>query len=218
MNLLLALGLVLGQDPSPEKVRNELQRILNEPEFKEKMPSEFWGELRRALKMDPLDWRINPPKVNPPRGPAVSSGFLEVLKTVAIIIGIALLAGIIVFLVYKLVTRKDKPKEEAALPPAAPQGDLAEAISQSPLQWLAGADEYFRKGRIQDAIRAVYLSVLSAAHQRNWIEYAPGRTDWDYVRRFGGPVFRGGFRPAVRFGYRPAFRGGFRRGSRVIFR
>lgn len=180
---------VAGQDS--DGVRRDLKRILDEPEFRENLPSDFWEKLREHLKLGdaepPKVPNVNPPKppnVNLPQPPAYTISLLKIV----FIIAIALCGAFLILLIYKAIAGRVK-EEETPLAPAAEAAEPAmpNALSQTADQWSTDAEQLFRQGKIAEAIRALYLAVLSFSHRRNWIDYHPCKTNGEYIRRFAGP-------------------------------
>jgi hypothetical protein len=106
--------------------------------------------------------------------------------TVLFVIGISVVAAILIALIYRLwALRAPPPAPAAAGPP--PEGAALNPLSRDSRDWARHAEDLHRQGKFAEAVRALYLSVLSLAHLRNWIEYHPSRTNWEYVHRFAGP-------------------------------
>jgi hypothetical protein len=190
MIVSILLGLAV-QDRDPEAVRKDVHDILQRPEFRENLPTDFWVKLREYLKIrnqkpkeiDPKD--LPDIKVKPPS----TSIDIGAIMRLLFVIALAILLAFIIFLVYQWWAKRAKPDDDAGVPlaDAESQGELPNALSQTADQWAADAERLFRQGKISEAIRALYLAVLSFSHRRNWIDYHPCKTNWEYIRKFAGP-------------------------------
>jgi hypothetical protein len=79
-------------------------------------------------------------------------------------------------------SRRSRPKT-----PPAPKGEVAvDALPQpqerSVTEWWRQAEELARAGQYLEAVRAVYLAVLSLLHRQQLLRYEPTRTNGEYVR------------------------------------
>ena len=61
------------------------------------------------------------------------------------------------------------------------------ALSRPPEGWAGIADELAAQGRFREAVRSLYLALLSRLHREGAIDYHPAHSNWDYLRRFRGP-------------------------------
>lgn len=175
------LFLIFLAQPDPRQVREDLQEILERPEFKENLPTDFFENLRDYLKLE--DVTLEPPRLKPPRMPSVSPW---IMKTLAIVVVVSIVSFIIVML-FRAWARKSF---EDLIPPVtveAKEAGPVNALSQPARQWADDADLLFRQGKVAEAIRALYLAILSSSHRRSWIDYHPGKTNGEYLRRFEGP-------------------------------
>lgn len=69
----------------------------------------------------------------------------------------------------------------------AAEAELESALARDPGGWWSEADALAARGAYREALRALYLAVLSALHHRGAIEYEVSRSNGDYVRAFRGP-------------------------------
>lgn len=65
--------------------------------------------------------------------------------------------------------------------------DSESALSRPPEGWASLADELAAKGQFREAVRSLYLALLSRLHRDGAIDYHPAHSNWDYFRRFKGP-------------------------------
>ncbi len=182
---MVALACLQETDP-----RQDLQRILERPEFRENLPSDFWENLRQYLKLKEKQINVEPP--DPPKPPTISipapPEYTLSLMKVLFIIAMAILAAFIILMLYKAFAKKSDEEEAPAAPETAAAPEAVNALSQSADQWAGDAEKLFREGKIAEAIRALYLAILSASHRRGWIDYNPGKTNGEYIRKFRGPM------------------------------
>ncbi len=171
----------------PEAIREQLGRILSRSEFREKMPSDFWRKLRDYLKLKALP----EPDRRGDAWPSCSAGghsggFPRGLMVVVFIACMALVAALIVAVLYRMWVGRARATPPPAFAPPAGEGTL-NPLSRDSRDWARQAEDLYRQGRLAEAVRALYLAVLAVAHLRNWIEYHPSKTNWEYVRSFAGP-------------------------------
>jgi hypothetical protein len=188
--ILAAAAAMLPQDRDPETVRRQLHEILGRSEFRRKMPSEFWANLRKRLKLDSDssapdvdEYAPSPCQVSSPGG-AFSGGVMNVL----FIIGFALLAAFLIAIAYHAWTRRGAARAPPPAPVAAAASSMPDPLTRDSQEWAFEADRLFKLGRIAEAIRALYLAALSHSHVRRWIDYHPSKPNWEHVRRFSGPA------------------------------
>ncbi len=119
---------------------------------------------------------------------------------VANVLVVALVGAVLVALVY-LLMRARKGNTSGELDPGtgvleAPlPSDPMSALSRPPEGWAHLADELAGRGEFREAVRSLYLALLSRLHRDGAIDYDPARSNWDYFRGFKGrrewvPPFR----------------------------
>ena len=60
------------------------------------------------------------------------------------------------------------------------------ALSRPPETWAGLADQLAAEGKFREAIRHLYLALLSRLHRDGAIDYDPAKSNWDYFRGFKG--------------------------------
>ena len=118
-----------------------------------------------------------------PAGPALpdpSPLFWPILIGIALLVGVAaLVLGIIYWsragLEKKAPVVTKTKSEQPAPPPFLPQ-------EQKPTDLLHQADTLAAQGQFKDAVRMLYLSVLSHLHRLHYLRYELTRTNGEYVR------------------------------------
>jgi hypothetical protein len=185
--MILALAATASvQDRDPEAVRRQLHDILRRPEFRQKLPSGFWARLRELLRIKSSEPSA-PPEIPSSPCQISSPGVPGSAMTVLYILAIAILAAFLIAIGYHAWARRGlsraPPPARAAPSPSA----MPDPLARDAREWTIEADGLFRQGRVAEAIRALYLAVLSFSHVRRWIDYHPSKANWEHVRRFSGP-------------------------------
>jgi hypothetical protein len=124
-------------------------------------------------------------------------------QTVVNVLVVVLIAGVLVVLVLVLLRAlgKDaKDGEGAGLEvstqdAASMAADPTNALSRPPEGWAHLADELAARGEYREAVRSLYLALLSRLHREGVIHYDTTLSNWDYLRQFKGhrewlPPFR----------------------------
>src|SRR5207302_7276899 len=132
-----------------------------------------------------------------PAGPSVGGGV-----ELANVFIVMLIAALVIGLAYLLIRSRGKRREVYA-------GDIdisgvqeqplitdpMSALSRPPEGWASLADELAARGDFREAVRSLYLALLSRLHRDGAIDYDPAKSNWDYFRGFRGkrdwlPPFR----------------------------
>jgi hypothetical protein len=66
-------------------------------------------------------------------------------------------------------------------------GPEESALARPPEGWAHLADQLAASGHYREAVRSLYLALLSRLHREGAIAYAPTSSNWDYFRAFKGP-------------------------------
>jgi hypothetical protein len=186
--------------------------ILSRPEFQVPEPQEakqegtkdpaqlsLWERFLRSLAewLDKLFKRSDedPVKRMPDAG---SSG-----QGVANVLVVVLVAGVLVVLVLVLLRALGKDPtggegeglEVSTQDAATLAADPMNALSRPPEGWAHLADELAARGEYREAVRGLYLALLSRLHREGVIHYDTTLSNWDYLRQFKGrrewvPPFR----------------------------
>ncbi len=219
----LAQGVALaGETVTAERARQDArataaraQAILQRPEFAVTPPApEKTPEVKeptvppeKGLWRRFLDWldetlrelfkrRDTAPP--PPRDAAGVAQGSQVANSLAIVLIALTVVGLAVVLVRTLMNQR-KPEVEhlevAPLQSTALSADPASALSKPPEGWAHTADEMAARGNYREAVRCLYLALLSRLHREGAITYDVTLSNWDYLRQFRGqrewlPPFR----------------------------
>lgn len=206
-----------GATPDPS---TKAQEILARPEFQEPGPaleptpevveeappvdeesawSRFWKWLSLKLK----EWFEREP-VERPRANLSSGSGSTFAWLIVSVLGLAVI-GVVVWLVLRNGGRQQTGLEHLEVTLAtSPGASVSEgALARAPQGWAELADRLAAQGQPREAIRHLYLAVLAKLHGLGAIDYDPGLSNWDYLRRFKGPdAWRTDFRELTfRFDY-----------------
>jgi len=191
-----------GQQPDPGQ---KAQEILARPEFQEATPadrpeqaevetpeapeeeeegwfSRFWKWLSQKLK----EWFQREPVVRPTSSLSSGAGATFAWMIVGIL-GVAVIA-VVLWLVLRASSGRTTGLEHLEVTAATPAGAEASegALARAPQGWAELADALAAQGQHREAIRHLYLAVLAKLHALGAIDYDPGLSNWDYLRRFKG--------------------------------
>ncbi|MDY7225498.1 DUF4129 domain-containing protein [Hyalangium rubrum] len=185
------------------------KEILSRPEFavdparpekaqEEETPRQPPGWWKRFM-----DWleelfkreRERPPP--PARDPLPVSGASAANALVVIVIGVvlAVLAAVLLRALGKREQDEGAQLEVSTLQSSALSQDPLSALSRPPEGWAHLADELAARGEYREAVRSLYLALLSRLHRDGAILYDSTLSNWDYLRNFKGrrdwlPPFR----------------------------
>jgi hypothetical protein len=107
------------------------------------------------------------------------------------LLAIAVVAGTLLFILLR-GWKRNRP-ENAALDESGVVSEQAlssnpmSALSRSPEGWASLADQLAAQGQFREAIRHLYLALLSRLHRDGAIDYDPTRSNWEYLATFKGP-------------------------------
>ncbi|MEW6435217.1 MAG: DUF4129 domain-containing protein [Myxococcota bacterium] len=212
----LATGLRLMKDaPAASETDSAVSRdaakaILARPEFQQapvrpkedtaeedESPSWFrklWDDIWKAI----WEWlRRREPREAPidlPDGGGSMAG-----ANVVMLVAIASVAGVLLSILLRNWKRK-RPADAAvdesgAVSETALSSDPMSALSRPPESWAGLADQLAAAGNFREAIRHLYLALLSRLHRDGAIDYDPTLSNWEYLSAFKGP---GELKPAFR--------------------
>ena len=106
---------------------------------------------------------------------------------------------LLVLVLLKALGKDAKDGEGAGLEVSTQDATLAadptNALSRPPEGWAHLADELAARGEYREAVRSLYLALLSRLHHEGVIHYDTTLSNWDYLRQFKGrrewlPPFR----------------------------
>ncbi|OJT17473.1 DUF4129 domain-containing protein [Archangium sp. Cb G35] len=122
------------------------------------------------------------------QGPSFSAAGGQAVANVLVVV---LIAGVLVVLVLVLLralgkaragedTRLEVSTQDASTLAADPMN----ALSRPPEGWAHLADELAARGEYREAVRSLYLALLSRLHREGVIHYDTTLSNWDYLRQF----------------------------------
>ncbi|MCY1015415.1 DUF4129 domain-containing protein [Pyxidicoccus sp. MSG2] len=177
--------------PKAEKDAAEDDTVPPEPPGWWRRFIDWLGEfLKKLFEREPA-----PP---PRQAPQMVSGSMvaNVLVVVLVTLAVAVLGGLLIMFLNKGRKRADADGlEVSTVDAAALAGDPAHALSRPPEGWAHLADELAARGEYREAVRSLYLALLSRLHRDGAILYDVTLSNWDYLRQFRGraewkPPFR----------------------------
>jgi hypothetical protein len=206
---------VRGQDGPGPGATSRAREILARPEFsplpaarpkaeqaEEQTGQGLWARLRRWL-LGYLERLLESARKDPPERRALAGADLGmgVANLVVAVVLVALVGLLLALFLGSSFWRKppeQPPAEivfEQAVGGAAGPGN---ALSRPPETWASLADELAARGEFRQAIRHLYLALLSRLHRAGAIDYDPTLSNWDHCRRFRGhPEWFGAFKEAT---------------------
>ncbi len=175
--------------------RPELGRLAGElrPQQAKGWFQRFWEWVRKQLL------KFREPKARAPDAGNYSwdsrSGEYVLWGLLALVVALLLALIVRALFVYWGERPGPKPLPTTWAPAAAPasleESQTENALDHSPDQWEQFAAEWLRRGDLRQAVRALYLALLVDLHRQRLIDYDRARTNWHYVRHFGGAAEAG---------------------------
>jgi len=180
------------QVPEPQEPRDEAQQP-PPPE-----PPGLWQRLLKWLG----EWlkEFFERKASAPQGPPVdTSGGLVVANLLVVVLVTAAL-GVLAWVLWRSFADKQRADAGAGLEvstqdAASLAADPMNALSRPPEGWAHLADALAARGEYREAVRGLYLALLSRLHRDGAIHYDSHASNWDYLRHFRG---RGEDKPPFR--------------------
>ncbi|MET0401777.1 MAG: DUF4129 domain-containing protein [Cystobacter sp.] len=154
----------------------------------------FWKKIAQWLKellRDRQEPMLRPDKAEP-GGQAVAHALVVLLITCTL--------GVLAAVLWRAFkgredrdggTRLEVSTQSAATLAADPMN----ALARPPEGWAHLADELAARGQYREAVRGLYLALLSRLHREGAIHYDPHASNWDYLRQFRG---RHEWKPSLR--------------------
>ncbi|MFL5347228.1 MAG: DUF4129 domain-containing protein [Hyalangium sp.] len=180
-----------SEAPSVDKEKEEPEATVPpEPPGWWKRFMDWLGELLKKLfkrKDDP----IRPSAFSDASG----AGAANVLVVLVIGLVLAVLAAVLLRALGKRQQEESAQLEVSTLDSQALAQDPMSALARPPEGWAHLADELAAKGEYREAVRSLYLALLSRLHREGAILYDSTLSNWDYLRQFKGrrewlPPFR----------------------------
>jgi hypothetical protein len=115
-------------------------------------------------------------------GLAVAHGLVVVL--IAVVVGV--LGAVLLRALRQQQRHESAQLEVSTLDAAALAQDPMHALARAPEGWAQLADELAARGEYREAVRSLYLALLSRLHREGAILYDATLSNWDYLRQFKG--------------------------------
>ncbi|HWG43645.1 MAG TPA: DUF4129 domain-containing protein [Gemmataceae bacterium] len=178
---------------SPEDVKSLLRgteaRKRDRAHPRERIKEEGKEPKREEIKRDDpeAEDHQNGPRIRGGGGPSVSApggGGLSILGWVLLAgLGLAvLIVALVLFLMRPRGPRVPKATTTTGAEPTA-DSETRQVLEESPTELWRQAEGLAGEGRFRDAVRILYLAVLSLLHRRQFIRFEPTRTNGEYVRQ-----------------------------------
>lgn len=167
---------------APERPKEDTAEEDESPSWFRKLWDDFWKAIwewlrRREPREAPIDL---------PDGGSSMAG-----ANVVMLVAIAAVAGVLLYILLRNWKRK-RPDDAAvdesgAVSETALSSDPMSALSRPPEGWASLADQLAAAGNFREAIRHLYLALLSRLHRDGAIDYDPTLSNWEYLSAFKGP-------------------------------
>ncbi|SEK54847.1 protein of unknown function [Stigmatella aurantiaca] len=199
--------------PDARSASAKARDILSRPEFsatphKDKAPAEeapvapdWWQRFMKWLDgvlEELFKQRHDAPRVAPSSGAAgltVAHGLVVLLIAAVVVV----LAAVLLRALRQQQRHESAQLEVSTLDAAALAKDPMSALARAPEGWAQLADELAARGEYREAVRSLYLALLSRLHREGAILYDATLSNWDYLRQFKGrSEWRAPFRELTR--------------------
>lgn len=122
---------------------------------------------------------------------------------VVMIVALVVVAAALIFILVRSFKPKAKGDTElddmGGLSQQSLETDPMSALSKPPETWAGLADELAARGEFREAIRHLYLALLSRLHRDGVIDYDPTLSNWEYLFAFKGTsTFKAAFKELTR--------------------
>jgi hypothetical protein len=192
--------------------------ILARPEFQER-PEKVAGDTpadEEPVPSEPSLWRRfidklgawlkdlfknhNPrPQSRDTALPVSGGAAANAVVVVVVALTVAVLGVVLVTLLKRKRAATGPALEVSTVDAAALAGNPDHALSRPPEGWAHLADALAARGEYREAVRNLYLALLSRLHRDGAIHYDETLSNWDYLRAFRGrPEVKAPFRELTR--------------------
>lgn len=183
--------------PAPD-AQDTVKKILERPEFQDapvvEKPDEAGtddepGWLAKLIR-DFFEWLFKR-ETKPTKTPELDLPSGSMGAANAVIVGAVVLVVVaLLFILIRSVKLKDKASavedEHNGLTQQPLAHDAMSALSKPSETWAGLADELAARGEYREAIRHLYLALLSRLHRDGVIDYDPTFSNWEYLFAFKG--------------------------------
>ncbi|MHA7632606.1 DUF4129 domain-containing protein [Corallococcus sp. M7] len=131
--------------------------------------------------------------------PVSGGAAANVLVVMLVALTLAVLGVVVVSVLRRKRASSGPDLEVSTVDAAALAGNPDHALSRPPEGWAHLADALAAKGEYREAVRNLYLALLSRLHRDGAIHYDETLSNWDYLRAFRGrPEVKAPFRELTR--------------------
>lgn len=202
--------------PDARAASAKAQDILSRPEFAQAPPplekseavkedsappeeSGWWKDFKAWLKKMLKKLFEPDPNREPSRRTSFSPSTGMSGANLIMFLGILLTVGVLAAVLIRAFGRREQEEsaqlEVSTLDAKALADNALSALSRPPEGWAHLADELAAQGAYREAVRSLYLALLSRLHREGAILYDSTLSNWDYLRNFKGrrdwlPPFR----------------------------
>lgn len=184
-----------AQAPPPPEKEEEVKEESAPPE-----ESGWWKDFKDWLKKTLKKLFEPDPDRKPPTrrtnfAPSTGISGANVIVTLGIALTVVVLAAVLIRALGRRQKEEAAQLEVSTLDAKALANDEMSALARPPEGWAHLADELAAKGEYREAVRSLYLALLSRLHREGAILYDSTLSNWDYLRNFKGrrdwlPPFR----------------------------
>ncbi|WNG15517.1 DUF4129 domain-containing protein [Cystobacter fuscus] len=184
--------------------RTRARDILARPEFQEPapraeqeeaspddtVPNGLWERFVKWLEKTLEELFRRRPDPTPPRSNASGLGG-EAVANVLVVVLVTAALGVLAVVLWRAFNARGQADEGARLEVSSQSAatfaaDPMNALARAPEGWAHLADELAARGEYREAVRGLYLALLSRLHHQGAIHYDPRLSNWDYLRQFRG--------------------------------
>ena len=171
-------------DPLPKA--EEEAKEEEPPGFFRKMWDDFWDAIIKWLK----NWKPGERETPDTPTPNLPTSTPEFGADIVVVAAVVLVIAVLAIILWKFRDRKPEQNLEgnsSSVKMSALVADPMSALARPAESWAGLADELAQKGNFREAIRHLYLALLSRLHRDGAIDYDPTNSNWDYLKHFKGP-------------------------------
>jgi hypothetical protein len=172
-------------DERPQRPKAEIKNLVR---HRDGEPGDAPAKDQPRPREEPRRREVERAAPAPPEGPSGDSGGSMKVPSGMGAVGAVLLLGVLLAVIGVAAVRHwtsspEAPPKPKALPSELPPEDAVRPDEQpSPVLWRQ-AEDLARTGRHREAVRALYLAVLSLLHAQRLVRYETTRTNGEYVRQ-----------------------------------
>lgn len=198
-------AILAKSEPDSRSASARAKAILSRPEFTDfTPPADDKAQPEQTVPPEPPGWwkrftdwlgkqlkkLFERDKDEPVRPPTFTGASGAGAANVLVVLVIGLVLAVLVAVLLKALGRRQQDEsaqlEVRTLDAQALAQDPMSALSRPPEGWAHLADELAARGEYREAVRSLYLALLSRLHRDGAILYDSTLSNWDYLRQFKG--------------------------------